>query len=397
MKIKKKDFEVLATGGDTHLGGEDFDRRMVEHCVDDFLRKHKIDIKSNKKALGKLRRACEMVKKTLSVNTVAYVDVESLANDIDYNTSISRATFEELNADLFQFTIQTLKATLKDAKIDKSAIDEILLVGGSTRIPKIQILIKDFFGKDPVKTINPDEAVAQGAAIIAAKLIGDRSNEIVDVAFKDVTSLSLGVAVLGEKMSTIIERNSKVPTKFTRCYYTVSNNQTTINFRVFQGESKAVKDNFFLGNFIFTGIPPKPSGVEEIDVTFDIDDNGILDVTAVLRSTKKKMNIIIDIKGNLSKQQIDGMIRETRQLTLDDDAKEASNVAKNGLEMFCFTIKKAIEQKKRSDFPQGIYDQMLAKCAETLMWIEETDVTDKIKCRQQQDILRSFCAPYLSV
>ena len=395
MIIRKNFFDVIATAGNTHLGGEDFDRRLVKYCIDDILRKHKIDIKNNKKALGKLRKACEFCKRTLSMQPIANVEVDSLAYDIDYKLTISRAKFEELNAELFHSTITLVENTLKDANLDKSTIEEIVLVGGSTRIPKIQKLVRDFFGKEPVKSINPDEVVGRGAAIIAAKLSGDRSDEIVKTILQDVTPLSLGIKLVGDRMSTMIKRNSKIPINRTANYFTVADNQTSINFLVYQGESESSKNNLLLGNFVFTDIPPAPPGVEEIDVTFDIDENGILDVTAVLRSTKKKMNIIIETKGNLTKQQIDGMIKKTRQLTLANHAKMESDVAKNDLEEFCIKTKMAIEKMKSAELPQGIYNQMLNKCAETIEWIKKNATAEKSQCFKQQEALKSFCAPYL--
>ena len=395
LSIRENIFDVLATAGNTHLGGEDFDRSLVNYCINDILRKHKIDARNNKKTLGKLRKACEFCKMTLSVQPIANVEMDSLAYDIDYKLTISRAKFEELNADLFQSTITLVENTLKDANLDKSAIDEIVLVGGSTRIPKIQKLVRDFFGKEAVKSINPDEVVGQGAAIIAAILSGDRSDEIVKTILQDVTPLSLGVRVVGEIMSTIIKRNSKIPIKHTANYQTNADNITSLNFRIYQGESMSTKNNFFLGRFLFTDIPPAPKGVEQVYVTFEIDENGILDVSAVLQSTKKKMNIIIETKGNLTKQQIDGMIHQTRQLTLSNDAKLESDVAKNDLEEFCVKTKMAIEKMKPAELSQGIHDQMLMKCEETIEWIKKNDTAEKSQCFKQQEALKTFCAPYL--
>ncbi|KAF7149304.1 hypothetical protein RHSIM_Rhsim03G0170500 [Rhododendron simsii] len=400
LTMEEGKFEVKATGGDTHLGGEDFDNRMVNHFVQEFKRKHKKDISGNPRALRRLRTTCEKAKRILSSTAQTTIDIDAFYEGIDFFSRVTRAKFEELNIDLFRKCMEPVEECLRDAKIDKSNVDEVVLVGGSTRIPKVRQLLQDFFnGKELCKSINPDEAVAYGAAVQAAILSGERIEKVQDLLLVlDVTPLSLGLNDARGVTNVFIPKNTKIPTKKEQVWHTIQDNQNRALFRVYEGENTLSRDNNLLGKFTMNGIRPAPRGVQKFNVCFDIDENGILNVSAEDKTTGQMQKIMItNDQGRLSKEEIEKMAQEAAKYKLEDEEQKERDEAKNALENYAYNMRNVINNEKNgTKIPRANKSKIEAALEQAIQWLDENQLARMEEFEDKMKELEGICNPKIT-
>ncbi|XXG54760.1 hypothetical protein AAC387_Pa03g2558 [Persea americana] len=391
LTINGSKLEVKATAGDTHLGGEDFDSRMVNHFVREFKRKHKKDINGNPRAIRRLRTACERVKRTLSSMVQTTIEVDCLYDGIDFSSTVTRARFEELNMDLFRKCLELVDSCLQDAKMEKCSIHDVVLVGGSTRIPKVQKLLEDYFhGKEVCKSINPDEAVAFGAAIQAAKLSGMGNKRVKDLVVLDVTPLSLGIGTKGGVMSVVIPRNTAIPTKKEKSYSTANDSGAT-DIDVYQGERTKSADNHLLGNFTLTSNPPVPKDYP-VTVCFQLDCNGILTVSAELKSVQRNQITITNIQDNLRKEEIEKMLEDAEKYKLEDKEYKRKAQARNALEDYAYYMRNTVNDKEIRSKLSAVDKKRIEDAIEQMdLWLEKNELAEADEFLHEKEELERIC------